>query len=102
LRQPIVEDIFSGAANVVTNLDHVSIVTYKSQDCNSTPGLAVFCSARMRLVTWFQPRGIDLIKVLYHGAVQGQIEVWAFHLRTSFQKYSAHVDTRELLNIASM
>jgi len=41
----------------VTNLDHNSIVTYKSQHGNSTPGLAVFCSTRMRLVTWFQPRG---------------------------------------------
>jgi hypothetical protein len=34
-RQPIVEDIFSGAADVMTNLDHVSIVTYKSQNGKS-------------------------------------------------------------------
>ena len=35
MRQPIVEDILSGAANVVANLDHVLIVTYKSQHGNS-------------------------------------------------------------------
>jgi hypothetical protein len=31
VNQPIVEGIFSGAVDVVTNLDHVSIVTYTSQ-----------------------------------------------------------------------
>jgi|ERR1019366_508044 hypothetical protein len=35
MRQPIVEDILSGAANVVANLTHVLIVTYKSHHGNS-------------------------------------------------------------------
>lgn len=34
LRQPVVEDIFPGAADVMTNLDHTSIVTYKSHRAN--------------------------------------------------------------------
>jgi hypothetical protein len=35
-RQPIVKDIFSGAADVVANLDHVFIVTYNSHVDRST------------------------------------------------------------------
>jgi hypothetical protein len=35
-RQPIVKDIFSGAADVVANLDRVFIVTYKSHADKST------------------------------------------------------------------
>jgi hypothetical protein len=32
-REPIVEDIFSGTAEVVTDFDRVGIVTYKLQTC---------------------------------------------------------------------